>query len=125
MPEVTVPVEVVGGVPVVSAPKEIDITNAAQLRAALLKAAGHGNGTLVVDMSQTQFCDLSGLNVLVRAHQQARAEGGKVILIICAPAVLRLLAITGVERVIPHFPSLGEALEQAPAPAGHPPVPAT
>ena len=68
------PVEMVGGVPVVAAPEEIDITNAGVLRTALLQAAAHGNGTLVVDMSRTQFCDSAGLNVLVRA-QASRGPG--------------------------------------------------
>ena len=68
MPEASFPVEVVSGVPVVTAPAEIDITNAAGLRAALLDAATHGSPTLVVDMAQTQFCDSAGLNVLVRAQ---------------------------------------------------------
>ena len=38
--------EVVSGVPVVTAPEEIDITNAPRLRSALLEAAEHGHGTL-------------------------------------------------------------------------------
>jgi anti-anti-sigma regulatory factor len=44
----------------VTAPEEIDITNAAGLRAALLEAAAHGSGTLVVDMTQTQFATRPG-----------------------------------------------------------------
>ena len=61
MPEASFPVERAGGVAVVAAPEEIDITNAAGLRAALLQAAARGNGTLVVDMSRTQFCDSAAL----------------------------------------------------------------
>lgn len=60
MPEVRLPVEVVRGVPVVTAPKEIDITNAAGLRVGLLEAATHGCGPMVADMSGTQFCDRPG-----------------------------------------------------------------
>ncbi len=56
MPEDKFPVEVVGGVPVVAAPEETDITNVEALRSALLTAAANGHGTLVVDMSRTQFC---------------------------------------------------------------------
>jgi hypothetical protein len=44
------PFEVASGVPVVTAPEEIDITNAPALRSALLKAATHGHGTVAVDM---------------------------------------------------------------------------
>jgi anti-anti-sigma regulatory factor len=38
------PVELVSGVPVVAAPEEIDITNAPDLRSALLQAAAGGPG---------------------------------------------------------------------------------
>jgi anti-sigma B factor antagonist len=116
MPEAGFLVEMAGGVTVVTTPEEIDVTNAAGLRAALADAAGHrngngnGNGTLVVDMSRTRFCDSSGVNVLVRAHQRARDEGGEVRLVIAAAAVLRILALTGADRVISNFPSLDEAL---------------
>lgn len=125
MSEVGVPVEVVCGVPVVTAPEEIDVTNAGRLQAALLEASGHGTGTLVIDMSLTQFCDSSGVNVLVRAHQQARAGGGEVLLVISAAAVLRILALIGVDRMIPNFATLDEALGQVPASTVPPPVSAT
>ena len=104
----------VGGVPVVAAPEEIDITNAAGLRAVLHDAAAQGSRTLVVDMSQTQFCDSTVLNVLVRAHQRALAQGGEMRLVISAAHVLRIFAITGIDRVIPSFPSLEEALDPWP-----------
>jgi len=124
VPEVSFPVELVDGVPVVAAPEEIDITNAAGLRAALLQAAAPGNGTLVVDMSRTQFCDSAGLNVLVRAHKRAQADSGQLLLVICGAAVLRIFAVTGIDHLIPSFPSLQEALVQAPAGSGPPPLPA-
>ena len=60
------PVGVVDGVAVVTAPEEIDITNAPDLRAALLEAAAQGNSTLVADLSGTQFCDSSGLHTCWR-----------------------------------------------------------
>jgi len=115
MPEARFPVEVVSGVPVVTAPEEIDITNAAGLRAALLDAAARGSGTLAVDMAQTQFCDSAALNVLVRAHHRAQADGGELLLVIGGSAVLRILAVTGIGRLIPSFPSLEQALAAAPA----------
>jgi len=115
MPDVRFPVEVVRGVPVVAAPAEIDITNAAGLRAALAEAAAYGHQTSVVDMTRTQFCDSSGLHALLDAHRRARAEGGEVLLAISAAAVLRVLALTGLDRVLPNFTSLDEALATADA----------
>jgi anti-sigma B factor antagonist len=108
------PVEAVRVVPVVAAPEEIDITNADQLRSALLQAAADGHGTLVVDMTRTRFCDCGGLQVLMAAHKQARAEGRELVLVISGAAVPRLFAITGIDRVIPCFTRLDEALAQTP-----------
>ena len=109
------PLEVASGVPVVTAPEEIDITNAPRLRSALLEAAAHGHGTLVVDMTGTQFCDSSGLHTLLAAHKRAQAEGGELLLVIPAAPVLRIFAITGVDRIIPNFTSLDQALTQTSA----------
>lgn len=120
MPEVGFPVEMAGAVPVVTTPVEIDITSVDGLRAALAAAAARGPGTFVVDMSVTRFCDSSGLHALVAAHRRAQAEGGEVLLVVPDTAVLRVLAITGVDQLIPNFASLDEALAQAPAaPLGH------
>src|ERR1700749_42030 len=82
MPDHSFPVDVVGGVPVVAAPEEIDITNAEALRSALLQAAASGPGTLAVDMTRTQFCDSSGPHALLAAHNRAEAAGGEVLLVI-------------------------------------------
>ena len=112
MPGDGFPVEVAGGVPVVAAPEEIDVTNAEALRSALLNAAANGHGTLVFDMTRTRFCDCSGLHTLLAAHKRAEAEGGEVLLVIAGTAVLRVFAITGVDRMIPNFTSLPEALAQ-------------
>jgi anti-sigma B factor antagonist len=104
------PVEMVNGVPVVGAPEEIDITNAPELRSALVEAAAHGYGTFVADLTRTQFCDSSGLHTLLAAHQRAQAEGGELLLVIPGAAVLRVFAVTGVDRMISSFMSLEEAL---------------
>ena len=115
MPGLSYPVATLRGVPVVTAPAQIDISNADQLRAALLQAATLGHATFVVDMTSTALCDTAGLHVLVRAHQRAVAEGGELRLVITTTAVRRLFAVTGIDRVIPSFASLEEALAPTPA----------
>jgi anti-sigma B factor antagonist len=136
MREVSFPVELVRGVPVVGAPEEIDITNAAGLRTALLKAAGHdaggleaggdeaggseagGHRTFVVDMTRTRFCDSAGIAALVGAHKRAQAEGGRVLLAVSGAAVPRIFELTGIDRIIPSFTSLEEALAETLAGTG-------
>ena len=103
-----------GGIPVVAAPEEIDVTTAYGLRAALASAA-RGQATVVVDMTRTHACDTTGLHVLVRAHKRALAKGGELRLVISSPTIRGLFAITGLDRVIRHFASLDEALAQTSA----------
>ena len=124
MPEHRLVVEVVGGVPVVAAPEEIDMTNADGLRTALLEAAVRGRGTFVADMSRTRFCDSAGIQALVRAHNRTQAEGGEMLLAVSAAAVLRVFVLMGVDRLIPSFPTLQEALAQASAARPAQPSPA-
>jgi anti-sigma B factor antagonist len=113
MPDDRFPVQVVEGVPVLAAPEEIDVTNAEALRSALLKATANGHYTLVVDMTRTRFCDVSGLHALAAAHQRAQGEGREVLLVIPGIAVLRVFTLIGMDRVIPNFTSLAEALAAA------------
>jgi anti-sigma B factor antagonist len=139
MAGVSYPIEMVNGVPVVAAPEEIDASNADCLHAVLREAAARGHGTFVVDLTRTQFCASAGVEVLARAHNRAVAEGGELRLVMPTSAsVLRVFALTGIDQVIPTFPSLYEAVEPAPATApatataaarhawdAHPPGPAT
>jgi anti-sigma B factor antagonist len=108
----------INGVAVVSAPAEIDILNAEQLRTTLREAGSRGQGTVVVDMTGTRFCDSEGFSVLVRAHKWALAEGGGLRLVIPASSpVFRVFRAIGLGRFIPRFASLEQALPPAPAAA--------
>jgi anti-sigma B factor antagonist len=110
MPDAGFPIGVINGVPVITTPGEIDIANADALRSALLEATTNWRCTLLVDMTRTQFCDVSGLHALVAAHKHASANGHEVLLVISSAAILRVLALTGMDGLIPNFTSLAEAL---------------
>jgi anti-sigma B factor antagonist len=110
MSDVMFPVEMIYGVPVVGTPSEIDVTNAGQFRAALVACTARGAATIVVDMSQTHFCDSSGLHALVAAHKRVRAGGGELRLVIPVAGVLRVFAISGLDRVFSCHSDLDRAL---------------
>jgi anti-anti-sigma factor len=110
MTEPRFPVRITRGAPVVIVPQEIDITNAGELRAALLHAAARPGAALVVDMTRTRFCDSAGLHALIGAHKRAQAEGRQVRLVITGAQVRRILALTALDRLIPVFTSLEQAL---------------
>jgi anti-anti-sigma factor len=124
MPDVSYLVEMISGLPVVTAPAEIDVTTADHLRLVLLEAAAHGHATVAVDMTRTRFCDSAGLSVLARAHKRALEEGGELRLVMPAGgAMSRIFTLTSLYRFIPRFGSLPEALRQRPAAAIPPPRP--
>jgi anti-anti-sigma factor len=104
----------IGGVPVVTAPVDIDAANAEGFQQILLRAASC-RARVVVNMTGTRFCDSAGVRVLVRAQERALANGGELLLVIPASAVLRVFALTGITRVIPHVADLNKALAQAQA----------
>jgi anti-sigma B factor antagonist len=101
----------VGQAAVVALPAEIDITNADQLREDLLAVVNRGAAMLVVDMSATTFCDSAGVNALARTYKRATASGAGMGMVVCAPAVRRVLAITEIDRLIASYPSVAAALD--------------
>src|SRR5215468_500197 len=116
MPAVRYPIEMVKGVPVVAAPREIDASNTDWLRTTLLETAARGHATFVVDLTRTRLCASAGLGALVRAHKRALAEGGELRLLMpTSAAVLSVFALTGIDHLIPTFTDLDKALEPAPA----------
>jgi anti-sigma B factor antagonist len=124
VPEQHAPVLWLGQVAVVSLPVEIDLANAGQIREDLLTVLNRGPATLIVDMTGTTFCDSAGVNAIVRAYKRAAAGGARMRLVVSAPAVQRVLAITGVDRLIGTWPSVAAALTAVDEPApGEPPHP--
>jgi len=105
----------VNGVPVAATPAEIDVTTADRLRAALLDLAGGGHPTVIVDMTRTQFCDSTGLSMLIRTYERVAAESRELRLVLPPDGIVPyIMNLTGVDRFIPCFASVEEALARTP-----------
>ncbi|MFF8959004.1 STAS domain-containing protein [Streptomyces sp. NPDC014894] len=89
---------------------ELDHHTAGLLSAPLEEALEQGRSRLVVDCSELEFCDSTGLNVLLAARLKAEAAGGGVHLAGLLPVVARVLEITGAEAVFTVHRSVEEAL---------------
>ena len=110
------PVVMIGGVPVVEAPQEIDLSNAEWFGAVLLRAASGGHRAVVVNMAGTRFCDSSGLHALAKAYNRATAEKCELLLIMPASDIaLHVLTLSGLDQRIRGFTNLNEALAWADA----------
>ena len=117
MPQERFPVSWLGEAAVITLPEEIDISNSEQVREELLSLLNRGPAVLIVDMADTTFCDSAGVNALVRAHKRATANGAEIRLVVASLGVQRVLAITGVDRLIPVYPSMIASLAEPGEPA--------
>jgi anti-sigma B factor antagonist len=89
---------------------EIDMVNADEVRGELLSVLNQGAVLLIADMSKTTFCDSAGINALVHTFKRATAGAAGMRLVVGMPAVRRVFAITGVDRLISIYPSVGASL---------------
>jgi anti-sigma B factor antagonist len=93
---------------VVRMPAEIDVTNADHARAALLAASGQRPAVLIIDMSETTFCDSAGVAAIVISYRQAAPAGTRFRIV--ATQVKRILQLTGISELMPIDTSLEAAL---------------
>ena len=87
----------------------LDLATAPTVRAALTDAADKGGHHLIVDLSQLEFLDSTGLSVLIGAHRRAAERGGSLRLIVQDGPISRLLNITGLVAVFAVYHSLTDA----------------
>ncbi|MCX3063405.1 STAS domain-containing protein [Streptomyces beihaiensis] len=99
-----------GSSAVVTPVGELDHHTADLLREPLDECVENGLFRLVIDCSRLEFCDSTGLNVLLGARLKAEAEGGGVHLAGMRPVVARVFEITGAEAVFTVHESLERAL---------------
>ncbi len=78
----------------------LDVHAVAEVREALHAAIDGGTGDLVVDMSQVELIDLTGLGVLVGADRRAKLAGRRVVLRDAPPRLMRILRATRLHRVL-------------------------
>ena len=93
-----------GGTTVVAVAGELDIASAPMLKDAIKRARQDDADDLVVDLRDLEFMDVSGLRVLIRAHQHAEEAGGRLRLANVRESVRRLLTLTGTNEIL----SIGE-----------------
>ena len=79
---------------------EIDLYTAPRLHSELMSALAASTPVqLVVDMTGVEFCDSTGMNVLLAAQRRAREAGGDLQLASPRPAIRKVLQVTGLESV--------------------------
>jgi anti-sigma B factor antagonist len=98
------------GIAVVEVAGEVDVYTAPTLRQHLRDATSAGALRIVVDMTEVQFLDSTGLGVLVGAMGRIRELDGTLRLVVASDHILKVLRITGLDGLIPVDPDLDAAL---------------
>jgi anti-sigma B factor antagonist len=81
------------------------------LKRRLVEAIDSGCMVLVVVLDGVGFIDSSGLGVLVGALRRMKERDGDLRLVCSKESVLKILRITGLDRVFPVYASVDEARE--------------
>jgi anti-sigma B factor antagonist len=90
---------------------ELNLATVGQLRDSVGSVIGPTD-RVVLDLSETTFCDSTGLGALVGLHRQARGVGGVLVLAAPRKRVADLLELSGVNQVIEVFPTREKAVLQ-------------
>jgi anti-anti-sigma factor len=86
----------------------LDVRSAADARTALHSAVDSGRGDLVLDLTELDSWDATGLGVIMGVHRRAGRAGRRLVLRGVPPQMERLLIATRLHRILtiePGFPA--------------------
>ena len=88
---------------------KLDSTNAPELKSLFIHLNKSANNLIVLDMSQTKYCDSSGLSAILIANRLCKDTSGSFHLAGLQPDVLKLIQIAQLDKVL----NLSENLDSA------------
>ena len=100
------------GVRTIAVRGELDLSTAPDLEGPVEEALDSGEGSVLIDLSDCEFIDSTGIALIVRAWQRLESGKNGRALVICShnDQVRRVLEITGLELSIPVHGTRDEAL---------------
>ena len=102
----------VDGVAVLGLRGEVDVYTAPKLKSSLIDLVDEGTYKIVVDLSEVDFIDSSGLGVLVGGLKRVKSHDGTISLVCSQENILKIFRITGLNKVFPIFGTLDEATKE-------------
>jgi anti-sigma B factor antagonist len=94
----------------VSVSGELDLYTSERLQKAIREAASVGADTVLVDLSGVGFVDSTALGVIVQETKRLEGRGVALALVTDDPRTLRVLEVTGLDRVMRRHATLHDAL---------------
>ena len=94
---------------VTNVPANFDKLTAFRLRAAFREHVRNGRFCHIVDLQALELLESATLAGLISALRIVRQVGGSILLVTEKPQVLKILTLTGLDRIFPAYKSLQEA----------------
>jgi len=91
--------------------RRLDASISPELKGEFLILCDGKTRHLVIDLSDVEFCDSSGLSALLIAERKMREQGGSVRLVGLQKKVMSLIKISHLDRAFSIYDSLSKALK--------------
>ena len=98
-----------GDLTVVAVKGEVDLYTAPSLKERVADLVSAGRSRIAVDLAGVEFMDSTGLGVLIGGLKRCKEAGGSLTLVAPREPVLKILAITGLDKVF----AIHDNVEQA------------
>jgi len=82
----------------------------AELKSELLIINSQGYNNIILDLSDTQFCDSSGLSAVLVGNRVCRNASGSFVITGLSEPIKKLIAISQLEQVLMITPTLEQAI---------------
>ena len=100
-----------GETPVGAVAGEVDASNVGEVGVALRALVTNESSVLIVDLSPTTYLDSAGINLMFALGDELGARQLQLRLVIAPDSsIARMLAITGLDKTHPTYPTLEAAL---------------
>lgn len=89
--------------------RKLDVSISPELKGEFILLCRPQLKSLIVDLSEVEFCDSSGLSALLIAERQMRQNGGQVKLVGVHKKVLSMLKISQLDKVFQLYDTVAKA----------------
>jgi anti-sigma B factor antagonist len=91
--------------------EKLDSLVSPELKSELVMVNKNGHKNIVLDMTETRYCDSSGLSAVLVANRLCRDAGGSFVLCGLQDPVSKLITISQLDSVLKITPTVSEAVD--------------
>lgn len=91
--------------------EKLDALQAPELKSELVLQNKEGHKNMILDMSESRYCDSSGLSAVLVANRLCRDSNGTFVLCGLQSAIQKLITISQLDSVLKITPTVNEAVD--------------